>query len=1056
MNKLYSFRVKPTISSSILLFFCLISVSVQANSSFKDEIQSIVKGQVTDESGAPIPGVNVLLEGTSTGVATDFDGMYEINISGNNPVLTFSYVGFIKQSVPVAGQNTVNVSLKEDVSQLDEVVVVGYGTQKKASMTSAVSTVDSKAIADRPVTNAINALQGTAAGLNVTRTSGQPGDENLSIQVRGVSSANGAVDPLLVVDGVSMSSLAPLQRMNPDDIESITILKDAAAAAIYGARAAGGVILVTTKTGTEGKFTVDYNGRISAQWALNVPERLSLLEEAEYSNLARTNAGVGLEYSDFDLENIRNGVEFVVDPNNPNKYRTYNQKSIRDQILRDQYFMQSHNLNVSGGSEKIKYLFSLGHLDQEGVFKVGPDAYRRWNLRSNVNAEISDHVSFDSKISYSTESKDRPAVGVSGYGLLQQVYQARLRFPIHTPDGKLFGGAGTSGNNTYAYLTEGGYQDDNYDELNGTFTLTIKDIVKGLKLRTIYGRQIDRKDFRSFRRTVELWDLDDSKPVYYLNRPNNYYRYSRKRTTDNFQFLADYDLTIAEKHKFHALVGYQWEDYSSSSFGASVKNLVSNDLPTLELAEEGSEAVEEGLVEYANQSLLGRINYNYDDKYLIEATIRSDESSRLAPGERTKWFYSVSAGWNMHREGWFKNTLPFISQFKPRFSWGQLGNANANIIGYYDYLPLISNGSGMVFGEAEDRAMYFYQGSIPSSSLGWETLETTDYGFDFGILKNKITGSFDYYKKTNNNMLVQVRRPATLGVGAPRTNEGELKSWGWEAALSYRDQIGDDFNFTLGFNISDNQNELINYGEGYNLVGGGVNGKITGLPLNTIWGYETVSGYIETQEQLDNAPFYSSRTGLGDIEYVDQNGDGRINNGGGTVEDHGDLVKLGSTQQRYIYGINLNTNWKALDFSIFLQGVGKRNIIPSRYVSQPLIYSWIQPMSIHTDYYTPDNPDAAFPRPFIGGHHNFATSDRWVLNAAYLRIKNMQLGYSIPEQYINKMNLSRVRLYLSAENVATFSKLGVFDGVLDPEQRNNAHADYPLSGSLAIGVHVSF
>lgn len=1019
--------------------------------------QTTVKGTVTSEGdGQPLPGVTVVVKNTSTGTATDFDGNYEVSVPGDNATLVFSYMGFVTREVPVNGQTILNASLKEDVSKLEEVVVVGYGTQKKASMTSAVSTITSKSIENRPVTNAINALQGTAPGLNITRTSGQPGDENLSIQIRGVSSANGSVDPLLVLDGVSMPSLAPLQRLNPDDIESVTVLKDAAAAAIYGARAAGGVILVNTKIGKEGKMVVDYDGRMTVQWALNVPERLSLLEEAEYSNLARANAGVGLEYSEFDLENIRNGIEFVTDPNNPNKYRTYNQQSIRDQILRDQYFMQSHNLNVSGGSEKIRYLFSAGYLDQEGIFKVGPDGYKRWNLRSNVNAEITKHLNFDTKLSYSVEGKDRPAIGVSGYGLLQQVYQARLRFPIHTPDGKLFGGAGTSGNNTYAYLKEGGYQDDNYDELNGIFTLTAKDFIKGLQLKTIYGRQVDRKDYTQFRRTVELWDLDDSQPTYYLNRPNNYYRYTRTRTTDNFQFLVDYDLTLAEKHKFHVLAGYQWESYRSSSFNASVSSLVSNDLPTLELAEQGSETVGEGLIEFANQSILGRFNYSFDDKYLLEATIRSDESSRLAPGERTKWFYSASAGWNMHKEGWFESALPFISQFKPRFSWGQLGNANADIIGYYDYLPLISSGNNLVMGESEDRTTYFYQGSLPSSSLGWETIETTDFGFDFGILRNKITGSFDYYTKTNNNMLVQIRRPATLGIAPPRTNAGELKSWGWEAAVTYRDQIGDDFNFSIGVNVSDNQNELIEYGEGYNLVGEGVNGKITGHELNTIWGYETVPGYIETQEQLDAAPFYNNRTGIGDIAYVDQNGDGKINPGGGTVEDHGDLVALGSTQQRYLYGITANANWKNIDFSIFLQGVGKRNIIPSRYVSQPLRYSWIQPMAIHADYYTPDNPDAAFPRPYIGGDQNFVPSDRWVLNAAYLRIKNIQFGYSIPQKYLEKMALSNVRLYCSAENIATFTKLGVFDGVLDPEQKNRVHADYPLTGSIAFGVNISF
>ncbi len=1043
-------KMRSPIPMVPLFLLCFFASSVLCSALYAQTRKSVT-GTVTEvDTGMPIVGANIIEKGTSNGVMSDFDGNFKIDISPE-AIIEVSVIGFVKQSIKVKNQSKIDVGMETETTGLDEVVIVGYGTQKKGNLTGSVSIVSSEALVDRPVTNAIQALQGTAPGLNITKTSGQPGNENQNIEIRGVTSANGSVPPLLVMDGASMSDLSALQRLNPDDIESVSVLKDAAAASIYGARAAGGVILVTTKTGKKGKMRINYDGRLTVQYPLNVPQRLSLLEEAEYSNLARTNSGSGLEYTDFDLENIRNGVEFVVDPNDPNKYLTYNQKSIRDQVLRNQYLMTSHNLNASGGTEKIKYLFSVGYFDQEGVFKFGPDNYKRWNMRSNVSAEMTKHITFDSKISYASEAKDSP----SGSGLFQQVNHARLRYPTFLPDGRLYGGAGSSTNTVYSELTKGGYEDENFGELNGNFTLTAKDFIEGVKLTTVYGRQINRRDFTSFSRTVELWDLDESKPAYYLNRPNSYARSTRERTTENFQFLIDYDLRIAEKHKFHALAGYQWEDYRSSSFNASVSNLVSNDLPTLELAEEGSQKVGEGLVEYANQSFLGRLNYDYDGKYLIEATFRSDESSRLAPGQRVKMFYSASAGWNMHKETWFQDVLPFLSEFKPRFSWGQLGNANGNIIGYYDYLPLISNNNNMVFGESEDRANYFYQGAIPSASLGWETVETTNYGLDFGILKNKITGEFNYYTKTNDNMLVQIRRPGTLGIGAPRTNGGKLEAWGWEAALNYKNYIG-DLNFSVGFNISDSQNKLVEYGEGYDIIGEGTNSKIEGYSLNTIWGYETVPGYIGTQEQLDAAPFHNNKTGIGDIQYVDQNGDGKINTAGGTIQDHGDLINLGSTEQRYIYGFTANANWRNLNFSFFLQGVGKRNILPSNIMTQPLVQSWQQPITIHQDYYTPENPDAAFPRPYLNGGHNFKASDRWVLNAAYLRVKNIQVGYTIPEGILDKTSLAKVRLYLSAENILTFSKLGVFGGVLDPEQRNNVNSDYPLTGSVALGVNISF
>lgn len=1048
---------KFTIIYSIIFVFFSISTIYAAenkkNKTFNKNIQSVVSGVVTSENGDPIPGVNIMIKGTKTGVSTDFDGNYTIDVANQNTTLVFSYIGFVTKEVVVGNQTTINVSLTEDVSELEEVVVVGYGTQKKESLTGAVSTVNSEAIENRPVTNVAAALQGTTPGLNISRTSGQPGEEGVGIQIRGATSANGAVEPLLLIDGVT-SPLSSLQSINPSDIESVTVLKDGAAAAIYGARAAGGVILVTTKIGKAGKTIIQYEGRLTTQWALNEPDRLSLLEEAQYSNLARANAGIAPEYSEFDLENIKNGVEFVINPNNPSRYITYNQQSISDQILRDQYLMQSHNISARGGSEKITHLFSLGYLDQQGVIKVGPDEYKRWNLRSNVSAKISEKITLDTRISYSSEGKEKPSRAISGYGLLQQVYQARQRFPIFTPDGKLFGGAGTSGNNTYAYLTEGGYTNDDFTNLNGIFNLTAKDLIKGFTFRTIYGRQEERRDYESFRRTVELWDR--LAPAFYLNNPNSYSTLNRKTTTENFQLLTDYDVSIAEKHKIHALVGYQWEDYRRTSINASASSLSSNDIPSLNLGDVNSKQNSENKITYANQSVFGRFNYSYDNKYLLEATIRMDQSSRLSPESRSKWFPSLSAGWNMHKEAWFSSILPFVSEFKPRVSWGQLGNANADIIGYYDYLNLLSLGNSLVMGENEDRTSYFYQNNLPSLDLSWETVETFNYGIDLTFLQNKLQATFDYYQKYNRNMLIPTTLPATIGISTPRVNQGELKSWGWEASLSYRGKIGENFNFTISGNISDNQNELVSYGGNTNTIKEGVNKLIEGESLNTIWGYKTVPGFINSQEQLDNAPFYSNQTGIGDVEYIDQNGDGRINVGGGNIEDHGDLVKLGNNQSRYLYGLTFKADWKSIDFSVFFQGVGQRTFIPSIYLQQPFIYSWIQPMSIHRDFWTPDNPDAAFPRPFLSGNHNYAVSDKWIVDGSYIRLKNIQLGYSIPKKQMEKLPLSNVRLYLSAENIATFTNMGVYDGVIDPEQRNDVHVDYPFTGSVAFGVNLTF
>ncbi|MBU2903608.1 TonB-dependent receptor [Arenibacter algicola] len=1015
------------------------------------ELQNVVSGTITDENNQPLPGASVMVKGTSIGVITDFDGNFEINLPDPANILVISYIGYITQELNINQQTEISVSLQEDVAQLSEVVVVAFGEQKRENLTGAVSTISVEDVESRPVVNLANALQGAAPGLNITQTNGQPGSTNLGIQIRGASSANGAVDPLVIIDGVT-NPIDALQRLNPDDVASISILKDAAAASIYGARAAGGVIIITTKIGVSGKLTFSYNGQTAIQQPLNLPDRLTLLEEAEYSNLARSNAGVGLEYSEFDLENIRNGVEIVVDPISQ-RYKTYNQQSIKDQVLEKQYILQSHNFSVSGGSEKTRHLFSLGFLDQDGFFKVGPDGYRRWNLRSNISRQLNKNFSLDSRISYSNELIESASATINGYGIIEEIYQARLRFPIFLPDGRLYGGAGGSGNNSYAYLTEGGYANDSKGSLDGAFTLTAKDLIKDVEFKAIYGRQEGRRNYDRFKRTVELYDNGDD-PLYYLNNPNSFYVLARNTVTENVQLLADWTPNIGDKHNLKILGGYQWEDYRAEDLVATATNLISNDLPSLNFGDVNSLSNSQSIQTFANQSLLGRINYSFKDKYLFEASIRSDESSRLAPRSRIKWFPSLSVGWNMSRENWFSDS--FVSQLKPRFSWGKLGNSNADIIGNYDYINVLAYNSNFVIGANEDRETYFYQNGLPSSSLSWETIETSNFGIDFGFLQNRIFGSFDYYIKRNKNMLIPTVLPDIIGIQTPRVNEGELKSWGWELDLKYREVLDNNFSFSIGFNLSDNQNELISYGGNSNLIGGGTNSLIEGYQLNTIWGFKTVPGYIETEAQLDLAPYLSPNTGIGDIEYVDMDGNGLINIGGGTKEDHGDLVNLGSTQQRYLYGITGGVNWSNIDFSFFFQGVGKRNILPDRYLTQPLIYSWIQPMSIHADYWTPENPNAAFPRPYIGGHQNFATSDRWVLNAAYLRLKNVQVGYSFSDKLVKSIGLTKLRLYVSGENLLTFSKLGAFKGVIDPEQRNGVHADYPFNSTLALGLNINF
>lgn len=1011
-------------------------------------IDQTITGKVTDDSGEPLIGVSIMVKSQVQGTVTDANGSYSLTVPNGNAVLVFSYIGYETQEVLVGNRSVLNLTLKTDTKALDEVIVVGYGTQKKENLTGAVSTVDSKALENRPVANLANALQGVASGLIVTRGTGQPGNEGLGIQIRGATSANGNVDPLILVDGVTVSSFT-LQTLNPNDIENISVLKDAAAAAIYGAQAAGGVILITTKKGKSGKTVFDYSNQIGVDWALNVPQRLSLLEEAEYANLARKNAGSGPEYNDQELQRIRDNIPYVVNPSDTTRYIFYNQEDLISQVIRDYTPIQTHNLSARGGNEKTNFLISLGYYGKQGTFKVGPDRLDRYNLRINLGTQLTKHLSLDSRIAYTLQKTQAPSAGSDGQGLVYQVYRLRTRYPIFTPEGRLNGGAGSSANNTYALLREGGYNNMDRNFFDGVFSFTAANFIKGLKLKAIIGQQYRLGQREVFARQVELWGRFT--PIFYLNNPNSFTRTNETISNTNLQYLADYDLTLG-KNKFHVLAGYQWEDNRFESVTTSSNSLVSNDRPTLNLGNDLTKSNSETINTYAFQSYFGRFNYSFNDKYLMEATIRVDESSRLAPGLRVKTFPSASVGWNMHREEWFKKALPFFSGFKLRASWGRLGNALG--IGLYDYLSLLSRGSGLVLGGTEARTSYFFENVVPSSELSWETIETSNGGIDIGLLKNRLQLSADYYVKFNRNMLTPLQLPATFGVGTPRINNGELKSWGWETELTYRDKIGDHFNYNIGLNLSDNQNELISYA-GRRVLNAGLVSLLEGYPLNTFWGYQT-DGYFQTADEVAAHAFQDSRTGAGDVKYIDRNGDGRLTIGKGSPEDPGDLVILGTDQPRYTFGVNLGFQWKGIDFSAFIQGVGKRNFLPAGEALQPLSQSWKQPLSIHKDYWTPENPNAAFPRPYLQGAYRYLPADKWLMNGQYARLKNIQVGYTLPESWMKRVKISRARIFFTGQDILTVSKLGIFSDYFNPEQRNGVENDYPFFATAAMGLNLSF
>ncbi|GAA4145450.1 TonB-dependent receptor [Sphingobacterium kyonggiense] len=1020
--------------------------------------QQEISGTVRDKDGNPLAGVTVSVKAEGKSTSTDVNGKFSIAVASNSSVLSFTYVGFESKEVTAGSANSVVLEQSSDV--IDEVVVVAYGRQKKSNLTSAVSQVDPKVLQDRPSPTVTNMLQGAAPGLVVTRNSGRPGGQGLNIKLRGETSANGSVNPLIVIDGV-ISSEETFVAINPSDIENISVLKDGGATAIYGAKSAGGVILVTTKKGAAGTGRISLSSNVGVQSPSAMPDRLSLIDEMKYVNLARANANVGPEYSEDDLNYAVNGPTFV--KNKDGQWVTYNQQNILDQVVQKKYNIYNNNIQFSGGSEKITYMASLGNMTQNGMFKVGNDKFSRINARANISAQVNDYLKLDignAFINQDTRNPQDGGYGIDGGGnsILRQFYSSRMRFPIYNEDGTYFK-SGSSSAFGYAIMKDGGFNNDLKRTYFNNATATINNFVKGLEIKLMYSREHIEQQNRNFRRTVDFYTGPDPKTKSQLNNPNNYSIGNYKQLKQNVQAVVDYNLTVAEKHNFHVMGGFQFygDEYQYQS--ASTKNLYVNDNPSLNFTSDPlNKSHSQSAYAEKMQSFFGRFNYNFDEKYLFEATIRSDESSRLSPGKRVQVFPSFSAGWNMTKESWFNEALPIFDEFKPRVSWGKVGSTIG--IGYYDFLSQLSTNSNLNIFDLKQT--YLWQNALPGDEISWEIIETRNIGLDFSLLNRKLSGTFEYFNKFNNNMLVPVTYPATIGIAVPKSNDGRMKTWGWEASLNYRDKIGDDFNYNVGVSMADNQNKLIKYGGAANTqVYSGINNLVEGYALKSIWVYKT-DGYFQNAQELEGAPSYErfiNKTGVpgvGDVRYVDVDNDGVITPGDNVLGKTGDMIYLGDTNPRYQYGINAYMGYKNFDFSFFIQGIGKRWLKPSNELIQPQLYSYYLPMDFQMDYWTEENRNAAFPRPYLEGGHNFQNSDKWFLSGAYARLKNVQLGYTLNKDVIKKMPFNRVRLYVSAEDILTVSKLGVFKGALDPEIRpeDNKVSPYPFATTVSFGLNI--
>ncbi|MGK9120922.1 TonB-dependent receptor [Olivibacter jilunii] len=988
--------------------------------------QQTVSGVVVDEAGNPLPGVSVRVKGINRGAVTDANGRYQVNIA-NGEVLVFSYVGYETTELAYTGQKELRTGLQLAAEGLDEVVVVGYGTQKKVNLTGSVATIKQEDISRQPVGQASQALQGLSAGLTVTTSSGQPGRDQGALRIRGLGTLNDN-SPLVLIDGVRYDNTISLNDIDANDIESVSVLKDAAAASIYGVRAANGVILVTTKRGAANKPQVSYGNYFGWQKAIRTPDFVGAQDYMRLVNLMYTNSG-GSEQFTQDRINAYN------DPNrDPIAYPDNNWYQ---DVLSGSGFQQQHNVSLSGGSEKTKYRFSGNYFDQAGLVKSMN--FDRLTLRLNTDFQISDKLDFNADLSARIANRDEPQAP-SGDAAWFQFGQAYLVTPIQSSKDENGNWRALRGENNMLRLQEEGGLYSLKDQLyTSNLRLNYRPI-EGMTLSAIASNNMQT-----------MYNSQHTKQFTYVNLDapigrNDIRKIYTGYRNENYQALANYERTFS-KHYIKLLGGASYLNQYTDNLSGMRLNLPNGNLSQIDAGAADGQVATGSAEQYTLISYFGRVNYTFNDKYLFEANIRRDGSSRFSDGERWGWFPSASAGWRISQENFMKN-VSFVQDLKLRASYGILGNdalgggaLGSNIDGNYPYQSNYFLNSYPIGG-----VLYQTAGlrNYPNSGLTWETTNIANFGLDFTLLK-KLNVTFDYFDKRTKDILFNLPIPSSVGLEPTVQNAVSVKNTGWELALNYQDQLSDEFKYSIGLNVSDVRNEITDL-KGADQVTINSNniatGNFVGRPISAFYGYQ-VAGIYQTAEQVAQHAVISPSVGPGDLIYEDLNNDG-------VFDIVNDFTYLGSNIPRYNYGINLGASYKNFDFSAFLQGVGKvdvntLNIEKARENLDGNIRSnWL-------DSWTPENTDAAFPR-LITSAVNYQPSSFWVKSGAYLRLKNVSIGYRLPKSILAKTFISNLRIFATGQNLLTFSSL---PKDVDPEAPNDIRY-YPQVRTITFGLNANF
>jgi TonB-linked SusC/RagA family outer membrane protein len=1042
-----------------------------------------ISGKVTSaDDNSVLPGVSIILKGTTQGTTTNIDGEYTVKVDREG-TLVFSFIGMMKKEIPVNGQTVIHVSLEQEFTGLDEVVVVGYGVQKKVNLSGAVDAIDSKQLESRPIVNISQGLQGVSPNLNIDFVSGEPG-QAAQINIRGVTSINGG-EPLILIDGVPSSS-SELNRLSPEDVSDISVLKDASSAAIYGARAAFGVVLITTKTGKKEGIYLSYNNNLSWSKPTVLPNKTSdpyiylrlqdlATDNTPWNNFNPSDETYAWAKERSDNPNGTDGVR--VNPRDESTWEYMGNRDWTPYFLSDYTFSQKHNIQLDGKTEKTRFYLSTSYDNENGALKIAEDLFKRYSIRSKVDYDVFDWLTVGNNTLFTMTERNEPS-----YLSIWDLYNFEPTSWDKNPDGTW---ANSGVGQEAAQLKDGGKVDNQYNSTQSTFIAEARFFDDALKLNGDFTIRKGNSNYGWYYSKYKIgYGPEDVREV----GTNSAYRSATFDAYNVFNIYTTFTKTF-DIHTITALVGFNQEYSRSEWFEAQRDNVISGSLPTIALAT-GEDYVDEYITDWAIRGTFFRLNYMLKDKYIVEFNGRYDGSSRFPEESRFGFFPSASAAWRVDRENFMSSTTDIISNFKLRVSFGSLGNQN---VADYGYIPTMS----------PSQANYIVGGQLPqrvsppplvSDNYTWETVQTINFGTDLGFLEEKLTASFDIYRRNTTGMLTLGKDlPDVLGAPEPKENAADLQTNGWELSLAYNNNFtlaGKSLNFNSRFILSDSRAWITNFDN----PNKNLNQYYIGREFGEIWGLES-DGFFESIEEtqsLDETqliPWGALSIVPGWPKYIDQDGNGIIEKGY-TVDDPKDAVIIGNSSPRFRYGFNLGFDWNGIDVSVFVQGVGKKDYYPIHYLywgfyQQPYAGGYMHLM----DFYRPEDDsdvdmakhsqsyiDAGLAKQNLTAKYPILQAwlaDRnlgeglndskglatpqtdYLLSAAYVRIKNVTVGYTLPKSFTQKMKIEKFRIYFSGENVAEWSAVSDY---FDPEAvtDNGWGYAYPFQRRFSFGVNIDF